>query len=110
MGIMDEVEQLAASGRLSEAVALVGDRSRSDREAMVILGNWRLWGMYGPSDPAEAHHLFAAAAAAGSAEAALQRATLLNNGTGCPADPAAARSAMASSRPSCSAACGPRRG
>ena len=94
MGIMDEVEGLARSGRLGEAVALVGDRSRSDPEAMVILGNWRLWGMYGPRDLDEAHRLFAAAATAGSAEAGLQRATLVNNGTGCPADPAAARAIL----------------
>lgn len=91
---MDEVEGLAGSGRLDEAVRLVGDRSATDPEAMVILANWRLWGMYGPRDLVEAHRLFAAAAAAGSAEAALQRATLVNNGTGCPADPAAARAIL----------------
>ncbi len=94
MGIMDEVEQLARSGRLGEAVQLVGERARSDPEAMVILANWRLWGMYGPRDWAEAHRLLEGAAAAGSAEAALQRATLVNNGTGCPADPAAARAIL----------------
>ena len=88
---MDEVEQLARSGRLGEAVQLVGERARTDPDAMLILANWRLWGMYGPRDLAEAHRLLEAAAAAGSAEAALQRATLVNNGIGCPADPAAAR-------------------
>lgn len=94
MGIMDEVEQLARSGRLDEAVQLVGERSRSDPEAMIILANWRLWGMYGAKDLAEAYRLLTAAAAAGSAEAALQCATLVNNGTGCPADPAAARAIL----------------
>lgn len=91
---MDEVEQLARSGRLRDAVQLVGDRAASDPEAMVVLANWRLWGMYGPRDLAEAHRLLEAAAAAGSGEAALLRATLVNNGTGCPADPAAARAIL----------------
>ena len=91
MGIMDEVEQLARSGRLGEAVQLVGERSRTDPDAMLILANWRLWGMYGPRDLAEAHRLLEAAAAAGSAEAALQLATLVNNGAGGPADPDKAR-------------------
>ncbi len=91
MGIMDEVEQLARSGRLGEAVQLVGERARTDPDAMLILANWRLWGLYGPRDLAEAHRLLEAAAAAGSGEAGLQRATLVNNGTGCAADPDMAR-------------------
>lgn len=101
---MDEVEQLARSGRLGEAVQLVGQRARSDPEAMVILANWRLWGMYGPKDLGEAHRLLEAAAAAGSAEAAVQRATLVNNGTGCPADQDMARGILRQRRQEPSAA------
>lgn len=92
---MDEVEGLARAGRAREAIELVGSQAESgDAEAMFILANWRLWGMYGPKDEAEANDLLERAAAKGWAEAALLRATLLNNGTGTPADPAGARALL----------------
>lgn len=98
MALMDEIERLARSGRLGEAVQLVGDRAASDPDAMLILANWRLWGLYGPRDPVEANRLLGQAAAAGLAEAAVQQATLVNNGTGCAADPASARQILESWR------------
>lgn len=89
---MDDVEQLARSGRLREAVQLVEDRSGSgDSEAMFILANWRLWGMYGPKDAGAARRLLTDSASAGSAESALVLASLINNGTGGPADHGKAR-------------------
>jgi prolyl 4-hydroxylase len=92
MGIMDEVEALARAGRPAEAVQFVGDRAAAgDVEAMFVLANWRLWGIYGPRDPAAANALLERSAAAGWAESALLRATLLNNGTGVAPDPVAAR-------------------
>lgn len=95
MGIMDEMEQLARSGQPREAVRLVEGRAGSgDAEAMFVLANWRLWGMYGPKDLDQAHRLLEASADASWAESALLRATLINNGTGRPADPAAARSIL----------------
>ncbi len=92
MGIMDELEQLARSGRQREAVQLVADRSiGGDAEAMFVLANWRLWGLYGPRDPIEANALLERSAAAGWAESALLQAILLNNGTGIEANPGGAR-------------------
>jgi len=95
MGIIDDVQRLAQSGKRREAVQLVLDQAAArNPEAMFILANWRLWGLYGPKDLAEAHHLLEASAAAGWAESALLRATLINNGTGRPADGAAARAIL----------------
>ena len=92
MAIMDDVRQLAQSGRANEAIRLVEERAAgSDAEAMFILANWRLWGMYGPKNLDQCHQLLKRSAEGGSSEAAMLRATLINNGTGCRPDPAAAR-------------------
>jgi prolyl 4-hydroxylase len=95
MGIMDEAAALARAGRPQDGVQLVKDRaSAGDAEAGFVVANWRLWGLYGPKDAAEARRLLDESAAAGWAEAALLRATLVNNGTGGPADPAEARAIL----------------
>jgi len=95
MGIVDELQRLAQNGKPREAVELVlGQAAVRNPEAMFILANWRLWGLYGPRDLTEAHHLLEASAAAGWAESALLRATLIGNGTGRPADAAAARAIL----------------
>jgi prolyl 4-hydroxylase len=95
MGITDEIQQLAQTGKPREAIALVERRAaETDVEAMFVLANWRLWGLYGPKDLAEAHRLLDGSARAGWGESALLQATLINNGTGCAADPAAARAIL----------------
>lgn len=96
MSIMDEVQRLARAGKPDEGIALIERTAQGgDPEAMVVLANWRLWGLYGPKDLAATHALLSGAAAAGSSEAALLRATLIGNGTGCTADPVAARNFLA---------------
>ncbi|HVM38062.1 MAG TPA: 2OG-Fe(II) oxygenase [Sphingomicrobium sp.] len=91
MGIMDQVQALARAGKAAEGIALVETAAANDPEAMLVLANWRLWGLYGPRDVAACHRLLAAAGQKGSRDAAILRATVVGNGTGCPADPAAAR-------------------
>ena len=92
MSIMDEVRRLAGAGKQHEAITLVEQAARgADVEAMLALAYWRLWGLYGPRDLAAAHEPLSRAETAGSAEAALLRATLVGNGTGCASDPQAAR-------------------
>ena len=92
MTIMAEVQRLAQAGNPREGIALVERTAAgSNPEAMLILANWRLWGIYGPRDLTAVHDLLERAAAAGSDEAALLRATLIGNGTGCASDPDAAR-------------------
>jgi prolyl 4-hydroxylase len=91
MGIMDEVQALARAAKEADAIARVEAAAASDPEAMFMLANWRLWGLYGPQDLAACHRLLETAEQNGWREAALLRATLIGNGTGCPADPAAAR-------------------
>jgi prolyl 4-hydroxylase len=92
MSIMDEVQRLARHGNPGEGIALIArSASDGDGEALFILANWRLWGLYGPRDPAAAVDLLARAEAAGWAEALPLRATLIGNGTSGPADPQRAR-------------------
>jgi prolyl 4-hydroxylase len=93
MSVIDEVERLAKAGKPREGIAYLEQAAgQGDAEAMFILANWRLWGLYGPKDLAATHDLLVKAEAAGWREAALLRATLIGNGTGCPSDPDRARS------------------
>ena len=87
MSVLDEATRLNAAGRQAEAVLLV-ERSakRGDRDALVALANWRLFGLFGSRDLAAAHRLLGRAAALGSVEAARTRAILTGNGTGREAD------------------------
>lgn len=92
---MDEVQQLARAGRPQEGVKLLEQRAvDGDPEAMFVLAIWRLWGLYGPRDLDQTHELLMKSAEFGWSEAAMLRANLINNGTGCPPDPAAARSIL----------------
>lgn len=95
MSIMDRVEELARAGKPREGIALM-ERSAAaaDPEALFILANWRLWGLYGPKDLAATHSLLDQATDAGWPGAAVLRATLIGNGTGCLADPERARRLM----------------
>ena len=92
MTIMAQVQRLAQAGKPREGIALIERAAAaSDSEAMLILANWRLWGIYGPRDLVAVHDLLERAVSAGSGEAALLRATLIGNGTGRASDPDAAR-------------------
>lgn len=91
MSILDEAEKLSAAGRREEAVALVRSAAdQGDAEAMFAVGNWRLFGLFGPRDLDAAHRLFDAAAARGYVEAIRTKAILIANGTGIAADTAQA--------------------
>ena len=95
MNIMAEVQRLARAGKPREGIALI-ERAAADAdpEALLILANWRLWGLYGPRDLIAVHDLLERATAVGCGEAALLRATLIGNGTGCASDPRAARAIL----------------
>ena len=87
MDVIDQANRLAASGQRQAAVDLVRNAAETgDVSAMFAVANWRLFGMYGPRDEAEAHRLLDRASSAGSVEAVRLKATLLGNGTGSPVD------------------------
>lgn len=93
MSILEQARALGRQGRHEEALACVEDAAHGgDAEALLAVGYWRLFGLHRSRDFAAAHDLFERAGAAGSAEAIRVRATLIGNGTGCPADPERARS------------------
>lgn len=95
MGIMDEVQRLAREGNPRAGIDLIARGANDgDGEALFILANWRLWGVYGPHDPVAALNLLERAETAGWPEALPLRATLIGNGTGCPADPQRARTML----------------
>jgi TPR repeat protein len=85
----------AANRQMPEAVGVY--RKASDKgssAAMVELGTLLASGSGGPKDETEARTLFARAAAAGNARAAVRLAALSGN-DGTPSDPAAARALLA---------------
>ena len=88
MTVLQEAQALFRRGRREEAIAFVQSAADAgDAEALFALANWRLYGLYVPRDAAAAHPLLERAAASGHSEAARLRASLVANGTGCPADP-----------------------
>src|SRR5689334_21402091 len=91
MDVIDQANRLAASGQREAAIELVRSAADAgDPSALFAVANWRLFGMYGARDEAQAHTLLDRAGAAGSVEAVRLKATLLANGTGCRADRSAA--------------------
>lgn len=91
MGILDEAQRLAGAGRQKEAVQAVERAAAAgDAEALFAVANWRLFGIHGPRNLAEAHLLLKRAGEAGYVEAVRLRAVLIGNGTGCQSDPAEA--------------------
>ena len=85
MDVIDRANQLAANGQREAAVKLVRDAAEAgDVVALFALANWRLYGLFGSRDIAEAHRLLDLAHAGGSSEAARLKATLMANGTGIP--------------------------
>ncbi|WP_169542546.1 prolyl hydroxylase family protein [Sphingomonas baiyangensis] len=76
------------------AARMVEQRAGSgDAQAMLVLAQWRLWGLHGPRLLAEGYRLASAAAAAGMVEAHTLHAALLATGTGTAADAGAADAA-----------------
>ena len=91
MSVLDEAARLNAAGQQEAAVELVERAAEADdAEALFALANWRLFGLFGGRDLAAAHRLLDRAAALGAVEAVRTKAILTANGTGCPADSAAA--------------------
>jgi prolyl 4-hydroxylase len=91
---MAQAEALARAGRMLEARALIDDAvHRDDRDALLVVAMWRLYGVNGPRDWGEVHRLLDRA---GTHPPALTlKATLTANGTGVPADWGAAMALLA---------------
>jgi prolyl 4-hydroxylase len=78
-----QAQLLFQSGRVAEAVATMERAATAgDAEANYALGNWRLFGQYGPRDPAAAHRHLKWAGEKGHVAAIRARAYLTANGTG----------------------------
>ncbi len=85
---LEEARRLFAAGSPDAAIAHVEQAAAADDpEAICALANWRLFGLYGPRDPAAAHQWLQRGLALGSTEATRLLATLMANGTGCARDP-----------------------
>lgn len=94
--ILAKAHALARGGRPAEAQSLVEDAAAcGDGDALLMLANWRLFGMYGERDVAAGHDYLGLAAVAGNAEAARILAGLVAAGTGCDADFERARAMLA---------------
>lgn len=83
MELGQELRATASREGPGAAIALLEARAAAGQpDALALLGQWRLWGVYGPRDVAAGYRAIAAAAAAGSTEAGLTQAALLCTGTG----------------------------
>jgi prolyl 4-hydroxylase len=92
MNMLAQADRLARSGRQKEAVLLVRQAAATgDVDALFMVANWHLLGLYGSRDLAQAHDLLGRAARGGHAEAGRLMAFLIGNGTGCTSDPERAR-------------------
>jgi prolyl 4-hydroxylase len=97
---LEEARRLFAAGAAPAAIAHVEQAaSANDVEAICALANWRLFGLYGPRDPAAAHQWLQRGVALGAAEPTRLLATLMSNGTGCASDPEGAAQLLASRLP-----------
>lgn len=97
MSSFEAARRLFAAGRATDAVALVERAAEEgDVEALHGLAQWRLFGLYGPRDPAAAHALLARAEALGHHESVRLRAALLASGAGRPRDDRAAAALLQS--------------
>lgn len=95
--ILQRASELARSGRQAEAEQLVEEAAENgDSDALLALGGWRLFGLYGKRDLAAAHSYLGRAASAGNAEATRILANLIASGTGCEADFPRARALLKS--------------
>src|SRR5689334_6939140 len=85
--IMQQAHALAEQGREAEAIALIdGGVAKGNPFAFFMLADWRLRGVLGPRDPAEARSLFRRAGDAGMPTANLFYTNLLASGIGGQAD------------------------
>lgn len=92
MGFSGEFERIARAEGEAAAVAFAQrEADDGDADALLALGNWRLWGAFGPRDLDEGYRLIARAAECGNMSAALAQAALLVTGTGADRDVGAAR-------------------
>jgi prolyl 4-hydroxylase len=99
MNAISEAHRLAAAGRRAEGIAMIERAAvEGDVDALFMVAHWRLFAMEGPRDLAAAHRLLERAGEKGHAEATRTRATLIANGTGCPADADRARELLESIR------------
>ncbi len=91
MALADAIREAMRTGGPPAAQALVEARAAAaDPEALMMVGQWRLYGIYGPRDAVAGYAAIRRAADAGSVEAGLVAAALLATGTGTPRDIAAA--------------------
>lgn len=87
MPLIDDLRRIAATRGQQAALAEANARAdRGDAEALLMRGEWRLWGMNGVQDLSAAHTDIARAAETGDATAMLTQAALLFTGTGTPRD------------------------
>lgn len=85
--ILKRASALAAAGRQAEAQLLVEEAAGAgDADALLALGGWRLFGLYGRRDLAAALSYLAQSANSGNAAATRLLANLTANGTGCRPD------------------------
>jgi prolyl 4-hydroxylase len=92
MNMLAKANRLARSGRQQDAILLVRQAAATgDPDALFMVANWCLLGLYGARSLAQAHDLLGRAAQGGHAEACRLRAFLIGNGTGCASDPERAR-------------------
>ena len=94
--VLEDAGRLFAAGQPQAGIALVERAAAAaDGEALYALANWRLYGLNGPRDLAQAHELLAAACEGGHRDSIRLRARLLGNGTGTAEDAAAAYALLA---------------
>jgi prolyl 4-hydroxylase len=99
MTLLDELRGLISAGKEQDAeLALRRAAGTGDAETLFAVANWRLFGLHGPRDLAQAHRLLEQSADCGHIEAVRLRATLIGNGTGCPSDPDTAAGILAGIR------------
>lgn len=80
------------------AVAMVEQRAAAgDADALHLLADWRLWGVFGPQDLTQGYGYALEAARRGDLAATLKLAALLATGTGLPRDAARARAIVEAS-------------
>lgn len=80
------------------AIAMVEQRAAAgDADALLLIGEWRLWGAFGPQDLTAGYGLVLEAAKRGHIPAIQVLAALLATGTGLPRDAAKARAIVEAS-------------
>lgn len=99
MAVEPQVRELIATGRQTEAIALVErEAAAGDNWSLYALAQWLLAGEGMERDPSRATALLERAAAQGMEAATMQLAPLLLTGTGCEEDASRARALLESLR------------